>query len=256
MSELKALIFDCDGVLAETERDGHRVAFNAAFKALGLETEWDDKTYGELVLVSGGKERMKRYFSAHPEQVPAGVSLDELIVQLHVEKTRLFAEMSAGGALPVRAGINRLIDEAHAAGVKLAVCTTSNIKSVTALMNAILGPERTAWFDQILAGDIVKVKKPAPDIYLMASELLEVPAENCFVVEDTNNGLTAAKAAGMACLVTLSHYSAEEDISMSDLAVNTLGDPGLEPIEIVKPHPAVSADTAYITLNELRNMLA
>lgn len=256
MSELRALIFDCDGVLAETERDGHRVTFNAAFEAAGLPTHWDDATYGELVLISGGKERMRHYFTQHPEQLPAGTDLDELVVALHKDKTRRFGELSASGGLPVRAGINRLIDQAHENGVKLCICTTSNEKSVRALMNAILGEERTSWFDEVLAGDIVPRKKPAPDIYLLAQERLQVKPEECFVVEDSHNGLVAASEAGLSCLITVSHYSAEEDFTGADLTISSLGDPGQPAIDFLQYNPAVPASTQFINLKHLQAILA
>lgn len=256
MSELRALIFDCDGVLAETERDGHRVTFNAAFEAAGLPTRWDDATYGELVRISGGKERMRHYFTQHPEELPQGADLDECIVALHQDKTRRFGELSAGGGLPVRPGINRLIDQAHANGVKLCICTTSNEKSVRALMNAILGPERTSWFDEVLAGDIVPKKKPAPDIYLLAQQRLQVGPEECFAIEDSHNGLVAAKEAGLSCLITVSHYSAQEDFTGADLTVSSLGDPDQPAIDFLQYHPAVPASAQFINLSHLQAILA
>lgn len=219
---MKALIFDCDGVLADTERDGHRVAFNRAFGALGLDAEWGVGLYGELLKVAGGKERMKHYFDS--AGWPAGCKdKEELIRELHKVKTEAFRSMIFLGELPLRSGVVRLIDEAIAAGVQLAVCSTSNERAVHSILDK-LGPARKAKFDAILAGDIVSRKKPDPEIYLRALRELEADASDCFVVEDNRNGLLAAKAAGIPCVITTSSYSQSDDFHEADLVVDELGD--------------------------------
>ena len=159
---MKALIFDCDGVLVDTERDGHRVAFNRAFAEAGIRAEWDVKLYGELLKVAGGKERMKHYFDI--KGWPPGKTAETLIPELHKKKTAIFTSLVAGGRLPLRPGIARIVDEAHAAGIRLGVCTTSDPKSIDGVLD-LMGPERKAYFEIVLAGDIVAKKKPSPDIY-------------------------------------------------------------------------------------------
>jgi HAD superfamily hydrolase (TIGR01509 family) len=221
---LRALIFDCDGVLAETERDGHRVAFNETFAQKGYRFRWDVAVYKELVKVGGGKERMKHFFAS--TSWPAGTSdRDALIKELHQLKTDLYTRMIESGRLPLRPGVARLVDEAVAAGIKLAVCSTSNEKSVNTLVERLLGAERKARFDVILAGDVVSKKKPDPEIYLLALQRLRLQPAECVVVEDNRNGLLAAKGAGTYCLVTTNAYTQDEDFSEADLVVSELGDP-------------------------------
>lgn len=235
MGMLKALIFDCDGVIAETERDGHRVSFNRAFKEMGIEAEWSIEEYEELLRTAGGKERMKVYFNRNLSRFP-DLNLDEnMIKTLHKRKTEIFMEMSNNGDLPVRPGIRRIINEAHEKGLILAVCSTSNEKSVEALIRSAVGNKEFDYFNSIFAGDIVKAKKPAPDIYNLVKEKYGLKGNECFVVEDNRNGLLAAKSAGMYCIVTVSFYSQEEDLKEADLVVSSLGDPGV-PVVILKPN--------------------
>jgi HAD superfamily hydrolase (TIGR01509 family) len=219
---MKALLFDCDGVLVDTERDGHRVAFNQAFSAKGLDVRWDVAQYGELLKIAGGKERLSHFFEQH--HWPAGVVDRVAFIQdLHRLKTDLFMRIVEGGQLPLRPGVKRLVDEAIAAGLQLAVCSTSSERAVTAIVETLLGPQRRARF-AIFAGDVVPRKKPAPDIYLLAQARLGLPARECLVVEDSRNGLLAAKAAGMRCLVTKSSYTRQEDFAEADLVVEELGE--------------------------------
>jgi HAD superfamily hydrolase (TIGR01509 family) len=222
--QLKALIFDCDGVLADTERHGHRVAFNRAFAQKGYDVEWDVQLYKELLKVAGGKERMRHYFDQ--TRWPEGVSnKDGLIKELHKLKTDLYMQIIESGELPPRAGVIRLVDEAAGESIKLAICSTSNERAVNLLAERLLGRERKAKFDLILAGDVVSKKKPDPEIYNLALERLGLEAVECVVVEDSRNGLLATKAAGMFCVVTTNSYTEDEDFSGADLVVTELGDP-------------------------------
>jgi len=220
----KALIFDCDGVLAETERDGHRVAFNRVLADQGCQIEWDVALYKELLKVGGGKERMRHLFdqTVWPEGVD---EKDVLIKELHKRKTDYYMQMVESGELPLRPGVARLVDEALAAGIKLAVCSTSNERAVNAVVETLLGPERKARFDAILAGDVASKKKPDPEIYNLALERLALKPAQCVVVEDNRNGLLAAKGAGMHCIVTTNGYTEDEDFSEADLVIPELGDP-------------------------------
>jgi HAD superfamily hydrolase (TIGR01509 family) len=222
---IEALIFDCDGVLVDTERDGHRVGFNRAFAQMGIDAEWDVPLYGELLLVAGGKERMRAYFDRFgwPEGADGDEVKDELIKELHKLKTGITAGLVAEGGLPLRPGVARIVDEAIAAGVRLGVCTTSNPRFIDAVLD-LLGPERKAAFEFVHAGDVVAKKKPAPDVYLLALETLGLPPHRCMVVEDSRNGLLAARGAGLPTLITTSTYTVDEDFTGAVKVVPELGD--------------------------------
>ena len=221
---MQALIFDCDGVLVDTERDGHRVAFNQAFAKAGFDIEWDVALYGELLRVAGGKERMRHYFDSQGWPGDSANDKDAFLAELHKTKTAIFADLIAGGRLPLRSGVLRLVDEAIAAGVRLGVCTTSNPKSIDAVLD-LMGPQRKSKFEFVLAGDIVSRKKPDPEIYDLARSKLGVPAAECIVVEDSRNGLLAAIGAGFPCFITTSTYTIDEDFSEAVGVVPELGDP-------------------------------
>jgi len=220
---IKALIFDCDGVLVDTERDAHRVGFNRAFREMGIDAEWDVDLYGKLLLVAGGKERMRAYFDEYgwPAGADTPEAKDSLIAELHKTKTRITSEIVAD--LPVRPGILRIIDEAMEAGVKLGVCTTSNPAFIDAVLN-LFGPERKAAFDFVHAGDCVSRKKPDPEIYELAKRSLGLPPHECVVIEDSRNGLLAATGAGFPTLITTSTYTVEEDFTGAARVVPELGD--------------------------------
>ncbi len=220
---VKAIIFDCDGVLVDTERDVHRVAFNRAFAAMGIEAEWDVALYGELLLIAGGKERMRHYFEHHGWPDHQYGPHDELIAALHKTKTAIGAEMIANGEAELRPGIARIVDEAIEAGVKLGVCTTSNPQFIDAVLD-LLGPERKAKFEFVHAGDVVKKKKPDPEIYELAKATLGLPANECVVIEDSRNGLLAASGAGLPTLITMSTYTKDEDFREAAKVVPELGD--------------------------------
>ena len=223
MVEIKAIIFDQDGVIIDTERDGHRVAFNKTFKEFGFNFEWDVDYYHELLQVAGGKERMRHHLhtkgfgrEVKPEEE------NELIKALHKRKTEIFIELIKKGALPLRPGIKRIMKEAMNRGLKVGICTTSNEKAAHAVAYEIL---KDIKFDFVLAGDVVKKKKPDPEIYLLGLKKGCLKAEECIVVEDSRNGLLAAKAAGMNVVVTTNHYTEKEDLREADIIVTCLGDP-------------------------------
>ncbi len=223
MAEVKAVIFDQDGVIIDTERDGHRVAFNKTFKEFGFDFKWDVNYYHELLQVAGGKERMRHHLhtkgfnrEVKPEEE------DELIKAMHKRKTEIFIELIKEGALPLRPGIKRIMKEAMNRGLKVGICTTSNERAAHAVAYEIL---KDIKFDFVLAGDVVKKKKPAPEIYLLALKKGCLKAQECIVVEDSRNGLLAAKAAGMNVVVTTNHYTEKEDLREADIIVTCLGDP-------------------------------
>lgn len=217
---LQALVFDCDGVLVDTERDGHRVAFNRAFAAAGLDVDWGVERYGELLSTGGGKERMRRHFD-ETGWPATEAGRDRLIADLHRSKTDIFMSLIGSGSLPLRPGVARLVDEAQAAEVPVAICSTSNERAVGAVANALLGPERARKM-RIFAGDVVPRKKPDPAIYDLAAGELGFEPDRCVVIEDSHIGLAAAKAAGMNCVVTVSAYTVGEDFDLADLVVADL----------------------------------
>jgi HAD superfamily hydrolase (TIGR01509 family) len=219
-----ALIFDCDGVLADTERDGHRPAFNQAFAEAGMDVSWSDEEYGERLKIGGGKERIASLFSDADAQ-------RERIAALHKRKTAIYKEIVRAGRLPGRPGVARIVDAALAAGWTLAVASTSAEESVRAVLEHVVGTETAARF-AVFAGDIVPAKKPDPGIYLLALDQLGVAPDEALVVEDSRNGLLAAVGAGLRCVVTLSSYTAGEDMREALLVVTSLGDPG-EPAHVV-----------------------
>ena len=220
---MKALIFDCDGVLVDTEKDGHRVAFNATFREFGLGDEWDVPYYGELLQIAGGKERMRHHFDTHGWPSAAQDDRDGFIASLHAKKTAVFTDLIATGELPLRPGIRRIVDEAIAASVRLGVCTTSNPKAIDGVLD-LLGPERKARFEFVLAGDVVSKKKPDPEIYELAKEKLELPVEDCVVIEDSRNGMLAALGADLPVFITTSTYTVDEDFTGALGVVPELGD--------------------------------
>ena len=222
---MPALIFDCDGVLADTERDGHRPAFNQAFAEAGLDVVWDEAEYARRLKIGGGKERIASLFADD-----AGERADE-ILGLHRRKTAIYKEIVRSGKLPARPGIARIVDEALAAGWTLAVASTSAEESVRAVLEHAVGEANAARF-AVFAGDVVPAKKPDPAIYLLALEQLGLAREDAIVIEDSRNGLLAAVGAGLRCVVTVSGYTADEDMSEAVLVVSSLGDPG-EPARVL-----------------------
>ena len=220
---MEALIFDCDGVLVDTERDGHRIAFNMAFADRGIDVVWSVEEYKSLLKVAGGKERMKYYFDEHgwPDRF---ADQAELIISLHKQKTQFFMQLIESGDLPLRPGIKRIVDEAIANKLKLAVCSTSNEKSVRLIVELLLGTERAGKFEAILAGDIVSRKKPDPEIYNLCIDKLNLNPQECMVIEDSRNGLLAAKSANFNCLITTNAYTVDENFAEADILVSELGD--------------------------------
>lgn len=216
---LRALIFDVDGTLAETE-EAHRDAFNRTFEANGLGWHWTMADYRWLLKTTGGKERMR----AWQERLPAGERrlTDDEIATLHKEKTAIYGEILAAGELTLRPGVQALIEQAREAGLMLAVATTTNLPNVAALTRCCWNTEPDAIFDVVAAGDQVKAKKPAPDVFELALERLQLGPGACVAFEDSLNGVHSAKGAGLAVLVTPSIYTDDQDFSTADLVRDSL----------------------------------
>lgn len=247
MSTLKALLFDVDGTIADTERDGHRVAFNQAFADAGLDWDWDVQTYGQLLSVSGGKERLRYFIEQRQPDFKEPEDLDAFIRELHRAKTRHYLALLEQGAIPLRPGVERLLKEARSTGLRLAIVTTTTPANVTALLGSTLGMDSIGWFELIAAGDIVPGKKPAPDIYHFALDHLGLPATECLALEDSDNGLLSSTGAGIKTVVTVNDYTRQQDFSGAVMVVDQLGEPGAG-IEVIAGDAGAAAfvDVAFL----------
>ena len=252
---MPALIFDCDGVLADTERDGHLPAFNAAFAEAGLPVRWSEDDYAEKLKIGGGKERIAAVFTPELDEV-IGVSTDaeraNWIQQLHQRKTAYFTRRVSDGLLPARPGIHRVIDEALRAGWTVAVASTSAEASVRAVLRHVAGDDNYARC-AVFAGDVVAAKKPAPDIYLKVLDDLGLDPAQCVVVEDSGIGVAAAVAAGLTTVVTISSFTGGEDFTGAALVLSDLGDPGAPPT--VHAAPAGVQPSGMVTLADLAALI-
>ncbi len=253
---MPALIFDCDGVLADTEQYGHLPAFNQTFTDFGVPVQWTVADYAEKVKIGGGKERMRSILT--PE-LAASLGLadddavDAAILAWHKRKTEVYKGLVESGVMPARPGIARIVQEAHAAGWTLAVASTSAEPAVRAVLTHAVGESLARGFS-VFAGDVVPAKKPAPDIYLLALSEIGVSADEAIVVEDSPNGLRAAVGAGLRTVVTVSGFTREEDFTGASLVVSSLGDADGEHTEVLAdPHDV--GPSGVVTLATLQELL-
>lgn len=224
--KLDALIFDVDGTIADTERDGHRVAFNKAFSDAGLDWNWSEALYGELLAVTGGKERIKYFLSRYLPDFSVDGDLDHYVADLHKAKTGHYERLMVDPGLPLRPGIERLLQEARDAGLRLAIATTTTPANVTALLSNSLAPDALEWFEVIAAGDIVPAKKPAPDIYQYAMQQMGLQPEQCLAFEDSDNGVRSVLDSGIRSLVvTVNGYTKGQDFTGATVVLDNLGMP-------------------------------
>ena len=247
MTKLQALIFDVDGTIAETEKNGHRTAFNRAFAAAKLDWHWSVDFYGELLSISGGKERIRYYIQQYQPNRQPKEDLTNLITKLHLAKTEYYRQLLEEGKIPLRPGVERLITEAKARGIRLAIATTSALPNTLALLEKFLNPD---WFEIIAAGDIVPAKKPAPDIYHYVLQQMNLQPEDCLVLEDSFHGLQAATAAGLKTIVTVNDYTKHQDFSNAVLVLNHLGEPK-QPFQVIKGQ---IQDASYLDLKGIDNL--
>ena len=256
----RALLFDCDGVLADTERDGHLVAFNRMWREQGVDYQWSLEQYAEKVKIGGGKERMASLGRDADFRAVYDVPADDeewwrVVAGWHKRKSDIYKELIATGALPGRPGVKRLADEAHAAGWQLAVCSTSSLSSVQAVVDHVMGADTAAKFAGVFAGDMARAKKPDPAIYLLALDKLGLAPVDCVVVEDSRNGLLAATAAQLACVVTVNGLTQNEDFREAALVVSSLGDPDGEQT-VVLANRTAARPQGYVTVSDLEMVLA
>lgn len=244
MTDLEAVVFDVDGTLADTERHGHRVAFNRAFERLGLPYRWDEELYGELLAITGGERRIRHYLENHrgvrPEEA-AGIARDA-----HAEKTRIFTQVVGEGGIPPRPGVCRLVDELLEAGIRVAVATTGSRDWVVVLLDRLLGSGRMRRIDPVITGDEAPLRKPDPQAYLLSLQALACEPGRAVAVEDSRNGVRAAKAAGMVCFVVPGDFSDPAELLEADLVTDAFENPGGAVGVLHNPHgvqvgPAVDA---------------
>ncbi|PUA17499.1 HAD family hydrolase [Glaciimonas sp. PCH181] len=245
-STLNALIFDVDGTLADTE-SAHRDAFNAAFHDVGLDWHWDASLYAGLLDVAGGKERLLHYWNMIDPDESGGTKVKEAINAVHAIKTQHYEMLVSGGKLALRPGILRLIREAHAAKMPMAIATTTTPANIDALLRSALGSDWRKMFVAVCDASTCTNKKPAPDVYLAALKELGLPGEECLAFEDSENGLRAARAAGIPTLITPSAYTTGQQFDDALLILPHLGDPD-RPMSQHVP----GADQRWVDLAALR----
>ena len=250
MSELKALIFDVDGTLADTEKDGHRVAFNLAFQQAGLDWHWSVELYGQLLKVTGGKERIRYYLDEFNRDFQRPDNLDQFIADLHNSKTAIYTHLLAEGSIPLRAGVLRLIQEARQAGLRLAIATTTTPANVSALLRHAMDENAESWFEVIAAGDIVPAKKPAADIYIYALQKLGLEADECLAFEDSHNGILSSMGAGLTTIITVNDYTHDHDFSDAVIVLDQMGEPD-QPFTVLQGAPT---KVSYLNLDLLQQL--
>jgi beta-phosphoglucomutase-like phosphatase (HAD superfamily) len=223
---IKAFIFDVDGTLAETERDGHRIAFNRAFAEGGLDWHWDPERYGELLAVTGGKERILHHWRTIDPIGAERPRAKELIRRIHQRKNTIYSQFVSSGSVALRAGVRRVLFEARDRGYVLGIATTTTPENVEVLLRSTLGEAGSNLFQCIGAGGVVVDKKPAPDIYQWVLRQLNMQPGDCVAFEDSRPGLRSARQAGIETVVTHNAYSRDDAFPDALAVLDGLGEPG------------------------------
>ena len=246
---LKALIFDVDGTLANTEHDGHLRAFNETFKLFGLDWHWNRELYSDLLSVSGGKERIVHYINHYNPNLDRDLSVSD-IIYIHNKKTEIFVDHVANGQVSLRIGVDRLIKEAIGRGLRLGIATTTSLKNVEALMTSTLGDSALDGFEVIGAGDVVKNKKPAADIYQYVLDKMQLSCHECVAFEDSVIGFNSATSAGLKTVVTRSEYTKTKNFEGALVVLDHLGDEN-QPFEIIKGNPT---DHSFVSVGYIKEL--
>ena len=253
---LRALLFDLDGTLADTEVLGHRPAYNRAFKKLGLPFRWGPKLYRKLLRQPGGQERLLHYLQRYQPELgehraaaeadPAGWTRS-----VHELKSRYFRHLVRKGRVPLRPGVARLMNEARAEGLRLAIVTSASRATLRPILRHCLGDALMRENDVLVCGKDVQHKKPAPDLYLLALARLDLAPDQCIAIEDSEMGLAAATAARIPTVVTTNDNTAHENFDRARLVVDTLGEPGA-PSTVLHG----KLDGTLVTIDALRKLLS
>ena len=225
---LKALIFDVDGTIANTERDAHLFAFNQAFEQLGINWSWSNELYHQLLAVTGGKERIKYYINDYLDNFNISDyanDISDFAIKVHQQKTKNFVNLISQGNLPLRTGIKRIFSEALSKGLRLAIATTTTPANVEAIITHSLGKDYLNNFEVIGAGDVVKNKKPAGDIYTYVLENMNLSANEVIAFEDSENGILSASDAGLKSVITINEYTKTHTFNNALVVLNNLGEP-------------------------------
>lgn len=225
-----AIVLDVDGTLVDSERDGHRVAFNRAFQEADLPYRWDVELYGELLEVTGGERRIDAYLR---RREMAAEERAEIARRVHARKTEIFTEMARQGEIQPRAGVGELLDELEGAGVRLAIATTGGAAWVHPLLDRLFGAER---FETIVTRAQAPELKPDPSAHRLALARLGLPPSAAQAIEDSRNGLRAAKSAGLACVVVVNDYTVDQDFAGADLVLDGFGGPEDAATVLSDPH--------------------
>ena len=212
MTRPKALLWDVDGTMAETERDGHRVAFNLAFEACGSPWRWDEARYGELLQVSGGRERLMHDMNTRSDAPVLAGEREALAKAVHARKNAFYADIVRSGAIALRPGVRALMEQCRTRGVRMAVATTTSRSNLDALLGVHLGRDWNTWFSAVVCGEDVRRKKPDPEVYLQTLEALGIGPLEAVAIEDSPGGVAAARAADVPVMVTLSAYFGQSTI--------------------------------------------
>jgi HAD superfamily hydrolase (TIGR01509 family) len=249
---LEALIFDVDGTLANTERDGHLVAFNKAFKELGLDWFWTNELYHELLDVTGGQLRIKHYLKTHRPDFECD-DVDAFAKKVHGLKTKIYVRLADTGAIPLRTGVARLFSEARKAGLRLAIATTTTPANVEALITHTLGTDALDWFEVIGAGDVVPNLKPAGDIYHYVLKQMNLKPNQAIAFEDSHNGIVSATDAELKTLIIINEYTKAHQFDGAMVVLNHLGEPSNEPFTVLEGE---HTEHTYVGIDYLQELYA